>query len=216
MNEFWEVVEQLGKSGGSVAYLGEQKRDEIKALAVADKEALRLAGEQVISKKLMEFDSLIIEASVRNLQNAMNAMEPANLGLAKYARSILEEQQKLFMRLTETEEAKKSPINLDFLKDKNIKAKNIKVEIKNTQINTSGKRRGRPPKPDKKPKQDVPGTAEGWAARNGERDQKILDLYNKGRTYREIAKAQQLPLATIGRVVARDEKKKKEQKLSSL
>lgn len=208
MKEF-ELLEELAKAGGSITYIGEQRRNEIKNLPLPDKEELRLQGEIVISKKLQEFDNLIIEASAQNLRNAMNSMEPANILLAKYARSLLEQQRKEFMRLTDTEEANKSPINLDFLNDKNLKAKNITVEIKNTQINTTKRGRGRPrTKPVReKVAPDTPHNAEGWQALNSERDQKIIEMANQGYTYRAIAKELHVSLGSICRTLQSQELK---------
>lgn len=129
------IVDELAKPGGSIEYIGEEERRDIKNLPAVEKDEIRKVGEKVIAAKLLEMDNLIIEAAVANLKNAMHSMEPANILLAKYARNLLDEQKKQFMRLTSNEENILSPINLDFLENKNIKAKNIKVEIKNTQIN---------------------------------------------------------------------------------
>lgn len=123
------VIEELSKPGGSIEYIGEDERNQIKNLPLPEKDEIRKMGEKVISAKILEIDNLIIEAAVKNLKNSLYS-------LAKYARNLLDEQKKQFMRLTANEESIVSPINLNFFGKKN-----IKVEIKNTQINNSRKKK---------------------------------------------------------------------------
>lgn len=182
------IVDELAKPGGSIEYIGEEERHDIKNLPAVEKDEIRKVGEKVIAAKLLEMDNLIIEAAVANLKNAMHSMEPANILLAKHARNLLDEQKKQFMRLTSNEENILSPINLDFLENKNIKAKNIKVEIKNTQINNGQIK--------KKSKMNEKPTET-----KEDRSEDIKRLYLEGKSTREISMILGIPKSTVGRIL---------------
>lgn len=90
---FKECIEFVSRAGGSIGNLPASITGRLSALDAAHKQTILESLDTVIKKKLMEFDNLVIESAIRNMNDANRHMCSVNFPLISYARNRLAEQR---------------------------------------------------------------------------------------------------------------------------
>lgn len=90
---FRECLDFVGKAGGSIGNLPVAVTNRLNELDAMRRQTVLEACDTVIRKKLSEFDNLVIESAIRNMNDANRHMCSINFPLISYARNRLAEQR---------------------------------------------------------------------------------------------------------------------------